>query len=73
MSAARKLVGPMEPLEVVTLVIDDNHFSSLRNFPVLKSLETFSANKNSFSDLRRTNRSGTIDTTGSESDAGVVD
>lgn len=38
-------------LNLVTLIIDDNHFNSLRDFPVLKSLETFSANKNNFSDL----------------------
>lgn len=36
---------------LITLVIDDNHFSSLKGFPVLKNLETFSANKNNFSDL----------------------
>lgn len=38
-------------VNLVTLVVDDNHFSSLREFPVLKMLETFSANKNNFSDL----------------------
>jgi len=32
-------------------VIDDNLFNSLNNFPVLKQMETFSANKNNFSDL----------------------
>ena len=36
---------------LVTLVIDDNHFASLATFPVLKRLETFSANKNNFGDL----------------------
>lgn len=34
-----------------TLFIDDNLFSSLQGFPVLHKLETFSANKNNFSDL----------------------
>jgi len=34
-----------------TLFIDDNLFSSLQGFPVLHQLETFSANKNNFSDL----------------------
>jgi Leucine-rich repeat (LRR) protein len=36
---------------LLTLVIDDNLFTSLRDFPVLKLLETLSANKNGFSDL----------------------
>jgi hypothetical protein len=38
-------------VNLVTLIIDDNAFSSLKGFPVLKMLETFSANKNNFSDL----------------------
>lgn len=36
---------------LVTLIIDDNKFSVLTDFPVLKMLETFSANKNDFADL----------------------
>lgn len=36
---------------LLTLVIDDNAFSVLTDFPILKHLETFSANKNDFSDL----------------------
>ena len=35
----------------MTLVIDDNKFSVLTDFPIFKMLETFSANKNSFADL----------------------
>ncbi len=38
-------------INLITLVIDDNVFSSLKGFPALKSLETLSANKNNFSDL----------------------
>lgn len=38
-------------VNLVTLVIDDNCFHTLKGFPVLKALETFSANKNNFSDL----------------------
>lgn len=38
-------------INLITLVIDDNAFSSLKGFPILKYLETFSANKNNFSDL----------------------
>ena len=38
-------------VNLVTLVIDDNCFHTLKGFPVLKFLETFSANKNNFSDL----------------------
>lgn len=36
---------------LVTLIIDENLFSNLTDFPLLKFLETFSANKNNFSDL----------------------
>lgn len=38
-------------INLMTLIVDDNLFSTLRDFPVLKRLETFSANKNNFSDL----------------------
>lgn len=33
------------------MVIDDNKFTALTDFPVFKYLETFSANKNNFTDL----------------------
>ena len=36
---------------LVTLVIDENRFTILTDFPVFSALETFSANKNDFSDL----------------------
>jgi hypothetical protein len=36
---------------LVTLIIDDNKFNVLTDFPVFKMLETFSANKNNFADL----------------------
>jgi Leucine-rich repeat (LRR) protein len=36
---------------LATLIIDDNIFSTLEDFPSFKNLETFSANKNNFSDL----------------------
>ena len=38
-------------MNLVTLVIDDNMFSVLTDFPIFKQLETFSANKNNFADL----------------------
>ena len=38
-------------LNLVTLIIDDNMFSVLTDFPIFKQLETFSANKNNFADL----------------------
>lgn len=38
-------------VNLVTLVIDDNKFYVLTDFPVFSYLETFSANKNNFSDL----------------------
>lgn len=42
----------LKPLvNLVTLIIDDNKFTVLTDFPVLRFLETFSANKNNFSDL----------------------
>lgn len=38
-------------VNLVTLIIDENRFSSLSDFPVFTLLETFSANKNDFADL----------------------
>ena len=38
-------------VNLITLVIDDNMFTVLTDFPLFKQLETFSANKNNFSDL----------------------
>lgn len=42
----------IKPLvNLVTLVIDDNQFTTLTDFPILTYLQTFSANKNNFTDL----------------------
>lgn len=36
---------------LLTLVIDENNFNTLSDFPVLNFLKTLSANKNNFTDL----------------------
>lgn len=38
-------------VNLMTLIIDENQFKSLNDFPAFRDLETFSANKNLFADL----------------------